>query len=54
MATILATHVLRLDREDDIVVVRRRVRDIAELRKFDSFATAAITTRKVDTDQRTP
>lgn len=44
MATILATHVLRLDREDDIVVVRRRVRDIAELRKFDSFATAAITT----------
>ena len=44
MATILATHILRLDREDDIVVVRRRVRDIAELRKFDSFATAAITT----------
>lgn len=41
---VLATHVLRLDREDDIVVVRRRVRDVAELRRFDGFATAAITT----------
>lgn len=35
---------LRIDCEDDIIVVRRRVRDIAEHRKFDSFATAAITT----------
>jgi serine/threonine-protein kinase RsbT len=41
---VLATHHLRLDVEGDIVVVRRRVRDIAELRKFDGFATAAITT----------
>jgi serine/threonine-protein kinase RsbT len=30
--------------EDDIIVVRRKVRDIAEARKFDTFAVAAITT----------
>jgi serine/threonine-protein kinase RsbT len=29
---------------DDVVVVRRRVREMAETRKFDSFAVAAITT----------
>jgi serine/threonine-protein kinase RsbT len=44
MITASATHTIRIDREDDIIRVRRRVRDIAELRKFDSFATAAITT----------
>jgi len=44
MVNVTATHDLRIDHEDDIIVVRRRVRDIAELRKFDSFATAAITT----------
>ncbi|HEY8077301.1 MAG TPA: anti-sigma regulatory factor, partial [Labilithrix sp.] len=33
-----------IETEDDTILVRRRVRDIAELRKFDSFATAAITT----------
>lgn len=44
MILVAATHDLRIDCEDDIIVVRRRVRDIAELRKFDSFATAAITT----------
>ena len=44
MVTVNATHAIRIDREDDIITVRRRVRDIAELRKFDSFATAAITT----------
>lgn len=44
MVKVTATHELRIDCEDDIIVVRRRVRDIAELRKFDSFATAAITT----------
>jgi serine/threonine-protein kinase RsbT len=41
---VLATHSLRIEREDDIIAVRRRVRDIAEARKFDTFATAAITT----------
>jgi serine/threonine-protein kinase RsbT len=30
--------------EDDVVVVRRRVRDLAHQRGLDSFATAAITT----------
>lgn len=44
MLSVTATHSLRIDSEDDIISVRRRVRDIAEHRKFDSFATAAITT----------
>jgi serine/threonine-protein kinase RsbT len=42
--SVTATHELEIRRSDDIIVVRRRARDIAELRKFDSFATAAITT----------
>jgi serine/threonine-protein kinase RsbT len=41
---VIATHNLRIDGEEDISIVRRRVRDLAEARKFDSFATAAITT----------
>ena len=44
MPQVSATHEMRIDSEDDIIAVRRRVRDIAELRKFDSFATAAVTT----------
>lgn len=44
MINVSATHALRIECEDDIITVRRRVRDIVELRKFDSFATAAITT----------
>jgi serine/threonine-protein kinase RsbT len=44
MINVSATHAMRIDCEDDIITVRRRVRDIAELRKFDSFAAAAITT----------
>ena len=44
MVHVTATHEFRIQREDDIIVVRRRVRDIAELRNFDSFATAAVTT----------
>lgn len=35
---------MRIDSEDDIIAVRKRVRDVAEASKFDSFATAAITT----------
>lgn len=35
---------MRIDGEDDIIAVRRFVRDFVEARKFDSFATAAITT----------
>jgi serine/threonine-protein kinase RsbT len=44
MIQVSATHRLAIDCEDDIIVVRRRVRDLAELKKFDSFATAAVTT----------
>ena len=44
MINVSATHALRIECEDDIITVRRLVRDIAEARKFDSFATAAITT----------
>jgi serine/threonine-protein kinase RsbT len=44
MIQVAATHEMRIDCEDDIITVRRRVRDIAEMKKFDSFATAAITT----------
>ena len=44
MINVTATHEILIQCEDDIIKVRRRVRDIAELRQFDSFATAAITT----------
>ena len=44
MVEILATHAMKLETEDDIIAVRRRVKEIAELRKFDTFAIAAITT----------
>ncbi|MBS2018858.1 MAG: ATP-binding protein [Deltaproteobacteria bacterium] len=39
-----AAHSMRIDSEEDIIAVRRVVREFAEARKFDSFATAAITT----------
>ena len=44
MVEILATHAMKLDAEDDIIAVRRRVKELAEQRKFDTFAIAAITT----------
>ena len=44
MIQVSATHQMRIDSEDDIVRVRQRVRSIAELKKFDPFATAALTT----------
>lgn len=44
MVEILATHAMKLATEDDIIAVRRRVKEIAEQRKFDTFAVAAITT----------
>ncbi|MBX3232498.1 MAG: anti-sigma regulatory factor [Labilithrix sp.] len=34
----------RLATEDDVLVLRRRVRELAEQRKFDTFAIAAVTT----------
>jgi serine/threonine-protein kinase RsbT len=42
--TVLSTQEMKLDVEDDIILTRRRVREIAEARRFDAFATAAITT----------
>ncbi len=35
---------MKIDVEDDIILTRRRVRELAEQRRFDAFATAAITT----------
>lgn len=42
--TVLSRDELPIDSEDHIVLVRRRVRSLAERRGFDPFATAAITT----------
>lgn len=44
MVEILAKHAMRLETGDDIIAVRRRVKEIAEQRRFDAFAVAAITT----------
>jgi serine/threonine-protein kinase RsbT len=41
---VLARHEMPIDCEDDVVLVRRKVRAIAMERGFDSFAAAAITT----------
>jgi serine/threonine-protein kinase RsbT len=41
---VVASHAMKLTTEDDVMLVRRRVREIAEARKFDTFAIAAITT----------
>jgi len=35
---------MRIESEDDVVLVRRKVRELAQARGFDSFACAAITT----------
>ncbi len=43
-ARILSTQELKIDSEDDVVLVRRAVRSLAEKRGFDSFALAALTT----------
>ena len=41
---VLSTCLLPIDREDDVVVVRRKVRAIAQARGFNTFACAAVTT----------
>ncbi len=41
---VLSRHQLKIDSEDDVVVVRRKVRTLAQERGFDTFATAAVTT----------
>lgn len=43
-ATILERHEMRIDCEDDIMLVRRRVRALAASCSFDIFAASAITT----------
>jgi serine/threonine-protein kinase RsbT len=42
--SILSSIKLKIDAEDDVVVVRRRVRALAMERGFDSFSSAALTT----------
>lgn len=44
MASVVERHELKIDTEDDIIVVRRKVRDIAQTCRFDVFATSAMTT----------
>jgi serine/threonine-protein kinase RsbT len=41
---VVARHELPITTEDDVVIVRRKVRAIAQARGFDTFAVAAITT----------
>jgi serine/threonine-protein kinase RsbT len=40
----LSQQEMKIDNEEDVVLVRRAVRALAEARGFDSFATAALTT----------
>jgi serine/threonine-protein kinase RsbT len=42
--TILSREEIAIDREADVVTVRRRVRAVAQERGFDTFAAAALTT----------
>jgi serine/threonine-protein kinase RsbT len=44
MTVVLARHEFAIAAEDDVVVVRRRVKEAAQHRKLDAFATAALTT----------
>lgn len=41
---VLERHELSIDTEDDIILVRRKVRDVAQTCRFDVFATSAVTT----------
>ena len=41
---VLGRHELPIDTEDDVVIVRRKVKTLAQSRGFDAFASAAITT----------
>lgn len=44
MGTVASRSEFRIELEDDVVIVRRHVRELAHQRGLDSFATAAITT----------
>jgi serine/threonine-protein kinase RsbT len=41
---VLRRHEMPIETEDDVVLVRRKVKQIAQARGFDAFASAAITT----------
>ena len=43
-ATVLEHYEIKIDCEDDIILVRRKVRDVAQSCKFDVFAASAVTT----------
>lgn len=43
-AEVLSRHELSINSEDDVVVVRRKVKQLALARGFDAFASAAVTT----------
>jgi len=43
-ASVLERHELRIETEDDVILVRRKVRDLAQASRFDVFAASAITT----------
>jgi len=43
-SSVLSSTKLKIDSEDDVVVVRRKVRALAMDRGFDSFSSAAVTT----------
>ena len=44
IAVVASAQTLGIATEDDVLTVRRRARELAEQRKFDTFAIAAITT----------
>lgn len=44
VAEVVSSQTMALASEDDVLRVRRRVREVAEAHKFDTFAIAAITT----------
>jgi serine/threonine-protein kinase RsbT len=44
MIQTVSTRRMKIDCEDDVVLVRRPARDLAHARGFDPFATAAVTT----------
>jgi serine/threonine-protein kinase RsbT len=41
---VVERHEMRIEAEDDIILVRRKVRDMAQACKFDIFLAAAVTT----------
>lgn len=53
MERVLGRHTVDLKTEADVVIVRRRVRDLAEQHGFDVFATAAITTAASELSRNT-